>query len=144
VLKQFLRYDTSYPYPERDACVEWLRGQAISLGLQSEIVFCVPGVPILIMSRHGADPTLPSIVLNCHIDVVPAEASQWSLLPAGQTPFSAYEDGDGRIFGRGIQDMKSVGVQYLVAMSRLRHRRIGADGAHCVDAGRGTRRGMLA
>lgn len=34
-------------------------------------------------------------------------------------PFSATVDVDGRIFARGTQDMKSVGVQYLAAVRAL-------------------------
>ena len=57
------------------------------------------------MNRAGAQPSLPSLLLCCHTDVVPATESLWT-----QPAF----DGtlvDGKIFGRGAQDMKSVGVQ---------------------------------
>lgn len=35
-------------------------------------------------------------------------------------PFSAYVDEKGNIFARGSQDMKSVGIQYLEAIRRLK------------------------
>ncbi len=35
-------------------------------------------------------------------------------------PFSAYKDSEGNIFGRGTQDMKCVGIQYLEAIRRLK------------------------
>lgn len=35
-------------------------------------------------------------------------------------PFSAHVDGKGNIYGRGAQDMKCVGIQYLEAVRRLK------------------------
>jgi len=32
---------------------------------------CVPKKPVFVMTWEGKDPTLPSILLNSHIDVVP-------------------------------------------------------------------------
>ena len=57
------------------------------------------------MSRLGAQPSLPSLLLCCHTDVVPANESLWTQ-PAFHGTLV-----DGKIFGRGAQDMKSVGVQ---------------------------------
>lgn len=49
------------------------------------------------------------------MDVVPVFAEQWT-----HPPFGAEIDGDGKIFARGTQDMKSVAVQYLSAIKRLK------------------------
>ncbi|MCL4138053.1 UNVERIFIED_CONTAM: hypothetical protein GTU68_049732 [Idotea baltica] len=57
------------------------------------------------------DPQLPSILLNSHTDVVPVFPEHWKY-----EPFSAFKDEEGNIYGRGTQDMKCVGVQYLEAM----------------------------
>ncbi len=35
-------------------------------------------------------------------------------------PFGAHKDEEGKIFGRGTQDMKSVGIQYIEAVRRLK------------------------
>lgn len=35
-------------------------------------------------------------------------------------PFSAHKDEEGNIYGRGTQDMKSVGMQYLEALKQLK------------------------
>ena len=35
-------------------------------------------------------------------------------------PFSGYIDNDGKIFARGSQDMKCVGIQYLEAIRKLK------------------------
>ena len=57
------------------------------------------------MNRPGVQPSLPSLFLCCHTDVVPANESLWTQ-PAFEGTLV-----DGKIFGRGAQDMKSVGVQ---------------------------------
>lgn len=49
------------------------------------------------------------------MDVVPVFEDQWT-----HPPFSAHIDSTGRIFARGSQDMKSVGVQYLAAIRALK------------------------
>ena len=47
--------------------------------------------------------------LNCSLQ------EQWKY-----EPFSAFKDEKGDIYGRGTQDMKSVGMQYLEAVDRMR------------------------
>ncbi len=49
----------------------------------------------------GTDPSLPSILLNSHYDVVPVMRAQWST-----DPFAAVELENGDIVARGAQDMK--------------------------------------
>ncbi|KAJ1560467.1 adenylate cyclase, partial [Cladochytrium tenue] len=62
----------------------------------------------------GEDPTLPGIILNSHYDVVPVLIEHWE-----HDPFDAKVLEDGRIYGRGAQDMKSVCIQYVEAIHRL-------------------------
>lgn len=54
------------------------------------------------------------------MDVVAVTEKYWS-----HPPFGAEIDEEGRIFARGSQDMKSVGMQYLAAIRALKH-----DGVH--------------
>lgn len=49
------------------------------------------------------------------MDVVPVDMSKWT-----HDPFGAEKDSNGNIYGRGTQDMKSVGVQYLEAIRKLK------------------------
>lgn len=49
------------------------------------------------------------------MDVVPVYEEQWT-----HPPFGAEMDDDGKIFARGAQDMKSVGMQYLGAINALK------------------------
>ena len=74
--------------------------------------------PILVATWIGKEPSLPSILLNSHTDVVPVYADQWKY-----DPFEAIKE-EGRIYGRGTQDMKCVTIQYLKAIQRLKEKGI--------------------
>lgn len=100
-------------------CVEFLQGQAKSLGLSVEIHYPAhPEKPVVVLSWIGKNPQLPSILLNSHMDVVPVYEEYWT-----HSPFGA-DISDGRIYARGTQDMKSVGMQYLAAIGRLKKDRV--------------------
>lgn len=71
--------------------------------------------PIIVLTWVGSQPNLPSIILNSHMDVVPVFPEHWT-----HPPFGADMDDDGKIFARGSQDMKSVGIQYLAAIRALK------------------------
>lgn len=99
----------------------FLRRQATALGLPMHVHHPAGGdrtKPVVVITWPGtgddAD-ALPSILLNSHMDVVPVFADSWT-----HEPFGAEMDAAGRIFARGAQDMKCVGVQYLAAIRSLR------------------------
>lgn len=96
--------------------MEFLKKQAKSLDLPIAIYHPVNEQnPIVILTWKGSQPDLPSIVLNSHMDVVPVFPEYWK-----HKPFGAEMDKDGKIFARGSQDMKCVGVQYLAAIRALK------------------------
>lgn len=107
---------TSGSYRE---CAAWLHQQSEALGLKTRTVELVKNKPIVIATLQGSQPDLPSVVLNSHYDVVPAAADKWTI-----DPWSAVER-EGRIYGRGAQDMKCVCAQYLLAIGRLLHQNQG-------------------
>lgn len=53
------------------------------------------------------------------MDVVPVYPEKW-IYP----PFSAHLDEDGKIYARGSQDMKSVGMQYLAAIRGMKRDKV--------------------
>ena len=63
---------------------------------------------------EGADTNLPILLLNSHYDVVPAAADDWTV-----PPFAGIRK-DGKIYGRGTQDMKCVCLQYIEAIRSIR------------------------
>lgn len=99
-----------------DECIAFLRRQANSLDLPIQIHHPVNDrKPVAVLTWLGTSPNEPSIVLNSHMDVVPVFENQWT-----HPPFGAEIDSDGKIFARGTQDMKSVGMQYLAAIRALK------------------------
>lgn len=97
------------------ACAAWLLQQLEKIPtIRAHILpESVLGKPIVVAEWAGTDTTLPCLLLNSHYDVVPVEKKHWD--------FPAF-DGliqDGRIYGRGTQDMKSVCIQYIIALQAL-------------------------
>ncbi|XP_020594725.1 aminoacylase-1-like, partial [Phalaenopsis equestris] len=115
--QQYLRIQTAHPNPDYAGAVSFLSTQARSIGLETLTIEFKPGKPVLILTWTGSDPSLPSLLLNSHIDSVPADPAHWI-----HPPFSAYRDSDGRIFARGAQDDKSIAIQYLEALRNLKAR----------------------
>lgn len=99
-----------------DDCVKFLQEQAKNLNLPIRIYYPAdPKKPVVVISWEGLQPELPSIVLNSHMDVVPAFEKYWT-----HPPFAAEIDEEGRIFARGAQDTKSIATQYLAAIRALK------------------------
>jgi len=72
-----------------------------------------PDSPVVVARWKGIDEHLPVILLNSHYDVVPASPTDWTVSPFGGIR------SQGRIYGRGTQDMKSVCIQYIEAIRTL-------------------------
>ena len=115
IFRDYIRIETVQPKPDYDSAVRFLVEQAKLMEVEHKIHECVPGKPILILSWPGTDPSLSSLMLNSHMDVVPVFPQHWTY-----PPFSAHKDEHGNIYGRGTQDMKSVGIQHLEAVKRLK------------------------
>lgn len=98
-----------------DSAIKFLKNIVEDIGLEHQTVTTDIKRPILIATWRGTDPSLPSILLNSHTDVVPVFENQWT-----HDPFAAFKDEDGKIYGRGSQDMKSVTIQYLEAIRKLK------------------------
>eukprot|EP00039_Didymoeca_costata_P010033 m.134088 g.134088 ORF g.134088 m.134088 type:complete len:458 (+) comp14687_c0_seq2:139-1512(+) len=126
LLAEYLKFKTVSSTGHKDgsneACCKWLLDFCSKLGLECEILEG-PGAaskelkPIVVAKWTGADPQKPAILLNSHYDVVPVLEQFWKH-PAFDGEITEV-DGERRIYGRGAQDMKCVGIQYLVGISRL-------------------------
>ena len=86
----------------------------LTVRLPSQRYEYVPGKPVVVITWVGTEPSLPSLVLNSHYDVVPCFREHWNT-----DPYAAVRLENGDIVARGTQDMKSVCVQYLLAVQRL-------------------------
>ncbi|ESW25016.1 hypothetical protein PHAVU_003G001200 [Phaseolus vulgaris] len=115
--QQYLKINTAQPNPGYKEAAEFLISEGKELSLESQSIEFVEGKPLVLLKWEGTNPHLPSILLYSHTDVVPSEHAKWD-----HHPFSAHLDSHGRIFARGSQDMKCVGMQYLEALRRLKAR----------------------
>ncbi|XP_052842552.1 aminoacylase-1-like [Drosophila gunungcola] len=114
--REYLRIPSVHPNPDYEPCLAFLRGQAEQLDLPMAVYYPANDQnPVAILTWEGLEPELPSILLNSHMDVVPVFPENWT-----HPPFGAEIDEEGRIFARGTQDMKCVGMQYLAAIRALK------------------------
>ena len=84
----------------------------LEAGIDSEIFESAPGRCNVITHIKGVDEKRPGLVVHGHLDVVPANADDWSV-----DPFSA-EIKDGMIWGRGAVDMKNMDAM-IIAIFRM-------------------------
>ncbi|KAK3823836.1 MAG: hypothetical protein JOS17DRAFT_818963 [Linnemannia elongata] len=112
--REYLRIDTRQPTPDYAGSTAFLIRQAQEIDMPYRVVECVKGKPTVIMTFEGQDPSLPSLLLNSHTDVVPVFPEMWTQDPMGANKV------DGFIYARGSQDMKCVGISYLEVLRRYR------------------------
>ncbi|XP_008055992.1 aminoacylase-1 isoform X3 [Carlito syrichta] len=120
LFRKYLRIRTVQPKPDYGAAVAFLEERAHQLGLSCQKVEVAPGNVVTVLTWPGSNPTLSSILLNSHMDVVPVFKEHWS-----HDPFEAFKDSEGYIYARGAQDMKCVSIQYLEAVRRLKDEEVG-------------------
>ncbi|XP_017144301.2 aminoacylase-1 [Drosophila miranda] len=114
--REYLRIPSVHPNPNYEPCLEFLDRQAKQLELPMKVYYPADEQnPVVVLTWQGRDPELPSVLLNSHMDVVPVFPENWT-----HPPFGAEIDEEGRIFARGTQDMKCVGMQYLAAIRALK------------------------
>ncbi len=110
LLQQLIRFDTANPPGNERACIEWARQLLEQTGCEVRIVARDAERPNLIARLRG-DRRSPGLLLQGHVDVVPAEG-EWSHPPFGG------EIADGYIWGRGALDMKGGVAMMLAAFLR--------------------------
>jgi acetylornithine deacetylase/succinyl-diaminopimelate desuccinylase-like protein len=113
-----IRFDTSNggvdrPAQER-AAAEYVVAKLAEVGYSPEYVEAVPGRGNVVVRLEGADPARPALLVHGHLDVVPADASEWSVPPF------AGEVRDGYVWGRGAVDMKGMVAMTLTVARALR------------------------
>jgi acetylornithine deacetylase/succinyl-diaminopimelate desuccinylase-like protein len=84
----------------------------LEVGIESKIYESAPGRCNVIAHIKGEDQQRSGLVVHGHLDVVPANAEDWSV-----DPFSAVIK-DGMIWGRGAVDMKNMDAM-IIAIFRL-------------------------
>ncbi|WP_408066341.1 M20/M25/M40 family metallo-hydrolase [[Mycobacterium] nativiensis] len=93
-------------------CARWVAAQLEEVGYQTEYLESgAPGRGNVFARLKGSDPSRGALLIHGHLDVVPAEASEWSV-----HPFSGAIE-DGYVWGRGAVDMKDM-VGMMIAVAR--------------------------
>jgi acetylornithine deacetylase/succinyl-diaminopimelate desuccinylase-like protein len=93
-------------------CARWVGEQLEEVGYTTQFIEAgAPGRGNLFARLEGANSERGALLLHGHLDVVPAEASDWSV-----HPFSGAVE-DGYVWGRGAVDMKDM-CGMLIAIAR--------------------------
>lgn len=94
------------------AVAEYVVASLAEVGIEAKIYESAPNRCNVIANIEGSDTSRPGLVVHGHIDVVPANAADWSV-----DPFAA-EIRDGMIWGRGAVDMKNVDAMILAIVRK--------------------------
>ena len=95
---------------DEKAAAEYVAAKMKEVGIQSKIYESAPNRCSVVARIEGKDKSKPGLVVNGHLDVVPANAADWSV-----DPFSGTIK-DGCIWGRGAVDMKNMDAMILAVI----------------------------
>jgi len=97
---------------DEKAVAEYVVASLAEVGITARIYESAPNRCNVIANIEGSDTSRPGLVVHGHIDVVPANADDWSV-----DPFAA-EIRDGMIWGRGAVDMKNTDAMILAIIRK--------------------------
>ena len=110
---ELIRIDTSNrgggDCQERPAA-EYVAERLAEAGLSPLVLESAPGRANVVVRIPGSEPALSALLVHGHLDVVPAQAEDWSV-----PPFSG-EIRDGVVWGRGAVDMKGTDAMLLAVV----------------------------
>lgn len=112
--------DTATGKGERHAA-EYVAAKLSEVGLDPTVVESAPGRTSVVARFAGADPQRGALLVHGHTDVVPADASEWSVDPFGGE-IKADAAGDEYLWGRGAIDMKDFDAMLLAVVRDWRRR----------------------
>ena len=92
---------------DEKAVADYVVSSLAEVGIKATIFESAPNRCNVVARIKGSDSTRAGLIVHGHLDVVPANADDWSV-----DPFSA-EIRDGMIWGRGAVDMKNVDAMIL-------------------------------
>jgi acetylornithine deacetylase/succinyl-diaminopimelate desuccinylase-like protein len=114
LLQRLIRFNTVNPPGDELEAQQHLHGLLSAAGWECELLAPEPKRPSLVARLRGTADG-PTLALICHVDTVPADASEWSV-----DPWSG-ELKDGYVWGRGALDMKD---------------QVASEAAACIELGR--------
>ena len=120
LLSQYVRIDTSNPPGDTRKAADFLASVLERDGIPVTRYESAPGKAIVYarLKATVSPPAGKAILLMHHMDVVPADRSQWKT-----EPFEPTIRGN-ELWARGAMDMKGQGVAQLLAFLRLKRERV--------------------
>ncbi len=116
-----LRVDTTNPPGNETSCARVLQQYFEGNGFATTLAGELPERQNLAVRLEGPRPG-PTLTLMGHLDVVPADAAEWSVPPFGGVVK------DGYVWGCGATDMKNQVAAQAVALARLKRSGAGLAG----------------
>jgi acetylornithine deacetylase/succinyl-diaminopimelate desuccinylase-like protein len=115
ICRDLLRIDTTNTGDQRTtagerAAAEYVAEKLTEVGIDFELHEAAPKRANLVARIPGADPARGALLVHGHLDVVPADAREWSVPPF------AGEEKDGYLWGRGAIDMKDFDAMILAVV----------------------------
>jgi acetylornithine deacetylase/succinyl-diaminopimelate desuccinylase-like protein len=115
ICRDLLRIDTTNTGDPRTTvgervAAEYVAAKLGEAGIEVELHESAPKRANLVARIPGADRSRGALLVHGHLDVVPADASEWSV-----DPFSG-EEKDGYLWGRGAIDMKDFDAMMLAVV----------------------------
>ena len=95
---------------DEKACADYVVASLAEVGISATIFESAPNRCNVIARIPGKDSSRDGLVVHGHLDVVPANAADWTV-----DPFAA-EIRDGMIWGRGAVDMKNMDAMILAVV----------------------------
>jgi acetylornithine deacetylase/succinyl-diaminopimelate desuccinylase-like protein len=100
--------------PGERAAAEYVAGKLAEVGLEPTVLESEDRRTSVIVRVEGEDTSRPGLLVHGHLDVVPAEASDWTHDPFGG------ELVDDCVWGRGAVDMKDMDAMILALVRQMR------------------------
>jgi acetylornithine deacetylase/succinyl-diaminopimelate desuccinylase-like protein len=107
ICRDLIRFDTSNPTKVERPAAEYVAEKLAEVGLEPTMIESEPGRTSVVARMEGVDSSRGALLIHGHLDVVPAEAADWTV-----DPFAG-EIKDGCVWGRGAIDMKDMDAMTL-------------------------------
>ncbi|KRE62786.1 M20/M25/M40 family metallo-hydrolase [Nostocoides sp. Soil756] len=120
ICQELIRIDTSNygdgSGPGEAAAADYVVAQLREVGLEPQTYEAEPGRVTVAVRIPGADRERGALCVHGHLDVVPANAADWSVDPFGGV------ERDGCVWGRGAVDMKDMDAMMLACVRDIGRR----------------------
>jgi len=117
IAQDLIRINTSNYGPGdsvgEDVAAAYVSERLRDLELSPVTIESAPKRTTVVCTVPGHDQSLPPLVVHGHLDVVPAEETEWQVDPFGG------EIKDGYLWGRGAVDMKNMNAMILSALGAI-------------------------